>query len=137
MTLASLSEAPTIDNAGSVSRPPAVPSRGFAELAIWSVEVAPGAHSEPHTVSREEVFGLRSGRVSVEVGDKVHEPAPADAIIVPPDTPLRRGRSWQRKGIADRVHVTGGYRVTGDTGPCELRDDLAAMGTIVRRGRGR
>jgi hypothetical protein len=52
MTLASLSEVPTIDNAGSVSRPPAVPSRGSAELAIWSVEVAPGAHSEPRTVNR-------------------------------------------------------------------------------------
>ena len=116
MTLASLSEAPTIDNAGSVSRPPAVPSRGSAELAIWSVEVAPGAHSEPHTVSREEVFFLlRSGRVSVEVGDKVHEPAPADAIIVPPDTPLRLGNPRSEKALltvctSQGIQSQRGYR---------------------------
>jgi quercetin dioxygenase-like cupin family protein len=115
MTLASLSEAPTIDNAGSVSRPPAVPSRGSAELAIWSVEVAPGAHSEPHTVSREKVFGLRSGRVSAEVGDKVHEPAPADAIIVPPDTPLRLGNPRSEKALltvctSQGIQSQRGYR---------------------------
>jgi quercetin dioxygenase-like cupin family protein len=119
MTLASLSEAPTIDNAGFVFRPPALPSRGSAELAIWSVEVAPGAHSEPHTVSREEVFRLRSGRVSVEVGDKVPEPAPGDAIIVPPDTPLRLGNPGSEKALLT------------------VCASNAAMGTIVRRGRGR
>jgi quercetin dioxygenase-like cupin family protein len=89
MTLATLAEAPAIENGGFVFRPLAVPSRGSAELAIWSVDVAPGARSEPHTVSREEVFLLRSGRISVEVGDEVHEPSPGDAVIVPPDTHLR------------------------------------------------
>jgi len=89
MTLATLSEAPAIVNGGFVFRPLAVPSRGSSELAIWSLDVAPGARSDPHTVSREEVFLLRSGRISVEVGGEVHEPAPGDAVIVPPDTHLR------------------------------------------------
>ncbi|MDT7725152.1 MAG: hypothetical protein QOI21_1728 [Actinomycetota bacterium] len=89
MTLATLSEAPTIENAGFVFRPLAVPSRGSRELAIWALEVAPGAQSDAHTASREEVFLLRSGRISVEVGDEVHEPAPGDAVIAPPDTHLR------------------------------------------------
>src|SRR3982074_1645923 len=107
MTLASLSEAPTIDNAGSVSRPPAVPSRGSAELAIWSVEVAPGAHSEPHTVSREEVFGLRSGRGAAGGGRGGPGPAPRRRDHRATGHPTAAGQSAQRKGIADRVHVTG------------------------------
>jgi mannose-6-phosphate isomerase-like protein (cupin superfamily) len=87
-----------------------------AELAIWSVEVAPGAHSEPHTVSREEVFGLRSGRVSVEVGDKVHDPAPGDAIIVPPDTPLRLGNPGSEKALLTVCTSQGiQARVNGET----------------------
>jgi quercetin dioxygenase-like cupin family protein len=89
MTLASLADAPTFENLGFTVRPLAVPSRGSTELAVWTLEAAPGAASERHTVSREEVFVLQAGQVRAEVGDDVHVLAPGDALIVPPDTPLR------------------------------------------------
>jgi quercetin dioxygenase-like cupin family protein len=89
MTVASLAEAPRFENAGFVFHSLAVPSRGSAELAVWTVEAAAGAASERHTLSREEVFVLQSGRMRGEVGDEVHDLAPGDALIVPPDTPLR------------------------------------------------
>ncbi|SDZ03348.1 Cupin domain-containing protein [Amycolatopsis xylanica] len=89
MSLVTLSEAPAIDNNnGFVFRPLAVPSRGSTELAIWQLEVAPGAKSERHTVSKEEVFLLRAGSISIEVGDEAHSPAVGDAVILPPETPL-------------------------------------------------
>ncbi|WP_158886388.1 cupin domain-containing protein [Amycolatopsis anabasis] len=89
MTLATLAEAPVFENGGFVFRSLGVPSRGSTELAVWTVEVAPGARSERHTVSREEVFVLQSGSVRIEVGDAVHELGPGDAVIAAPDTPLR------------------------------------------------
>jgi len=89
MTLSTLSGAPVIENGGFVFRPLAVPSRGSRELAVWSLEVAPGAESDAHTASREEVFLLRSGTIAIEVGDDVHKPSPGDAVIAPPDTHLR------------------------------------------------
>ncbi|PRX43576.1 Cupin domain-containing protein [Prauserella shujinwangii] len=89
MTLATLACAPRFENAGFVFRPLAVPSRGSAELAVWALEAPPGAESERHTVSREEVLVLHEGRMAVEVGDDRHELTPGDAVIVPPDTPVR------------------------------------------------
>jgi quercetin dioxygenase-like cupin family protein len=89
MTLASLAEAPMFENGGFVFRSLAVPSRGSRELAVWTVEAAAGAASERHTLSREEVFVLQSGRMRGEVGDEVHDLAPGDALIVPPNMPLR------------------------------------------------
>lgn len=89
MTLASLSGAPRFEHLGFVFRPLAVPSRGSAELAVWTLEVVPGARSERHTVSREEVFVLQQGAAHIAVGDEVHELVPGDAVIVPPDTPIQ------------------------------------------------
>jgi quercetin dioxygenase-like cupin family protein len=89
MALATLTDAPLIENAGFTFRPLAVPSRGSVELAVWALEVEPGACSERHSVDREEVFLLQEGRVVVEVGVDEHEPDPGDAVIVAPHTPLR------------------------------------------------
>lgn len=100
MTLATLSGAPTIENPqGFVFRPLAVPSRGSSELAIWLIEVPVGACSEPHTVSREEVFLLRSGRIAIDVGDEVYEPSSGDAVIVQPDTPLRLRNIGEERAV--------------------------------------
>ena len=44
----------------------AVPSRGTAELALWTVEVPAGATSEPHSMDREEVFWVAAGAVTAE-----------------------------------------------------------------------
>ncbi|GAB2960709.1 cupin domain-containing protein [Amycolatopsis acidiphila] len=110
MTLASLVDAPTFENLGFTFRPLAVPSRGSTELAVWALEAAPGAASERHTVSREEVFVLQEGRMRAEVGDETHELAPGDALIVPPDTPLclrNSGAETARLTVATSKGVVG------------------------------
>ncbi|TNC21418.1 cupin domain-containing protein [Amycolatopsis alkalitolerans] len=89
MPVVSLADAPTFQNHGFTFRPLAVPSRGSTELAVWALEAAPGAASERHTVSREEVLVVQEGRISAEIGDGKHELVPGDALIVPPDTPVR------------------------------------------------
>ncbi|NIJ13844.1 quercetin dioxygenase-like cupin family protein [Saccharomonospora amisosensis] len=89
MTLATLMDAPTFDIGGFQARSLAVPSRGSTELAVWSLEAAPGAATEWHTVDREEVFVLQEGKVLVEVGEQVHELTAGDAAIATPGVPFR------------------------------------------------
>ena len=86
MPLATLADAPTFSRGEFTFRPLAVPSRGSSELAVWALEVAPGAASEPHSLDREEVFVLRSGALVATLGDTRHALSPGDALIVPPGT---------------------------------------------------
>lgn len=84
MPHATLADAPVFSRDGFTFRPLAVPSRGSSELAVWTLEGAPGAASAPHALDREEVFVLASGSVRAQVGDAEHLLAPGDALIVPP-----------------------------------------------------
>ncbi|WP_026424359.1 cupin domain-containing protein [Actinokineospora inagensis] len=88
MPLSTLADAPVFERPGFVFRPLAAPSRGSAELAIWTLEVAPGATSDTHELDREEVFVVRSGHLTVTVGTEEHTAGPGDAVIVPAHTRL-------------------------------------------------
>ncbi len=98
MTIANLADAPVFDNGGITMRSLAVPSRGSAELAVWSIDMAPGVVSKEHTVDREEVFVAHSGKIVATLGgvDQVIEAG--DALIVSPDTPfaIRNGSATER-----------------------------------------
>ncbi|MEZ0111738.1 quercetin dioxygenase-like cupin family protein [Catenulispora sp. EB89] len=93
MPLSTLAEAPRFDLDGFTFRPLAVPSRGSTELAIWALDLEPGARSQPHTMDREEVFVVVSGAVSATVGEREVQAGPGDAVIVPPHTTLRLGNA--------------------------------------------
>lgn len=88
MPVITYADAPTIGIPGITARPMAVPSRGSTELAIWFLTVDPGTAGEPHTVSREEVFVLRSGRATAHLDGAETPLSPGDALVVPPDTPF-------------------------------------------------
>ena len=83
MPYAPLADAPTFTHAGITFRPLAVPSRGSREVAVWRTELPPGATSEPHSMSREEVFVVVQGRISGEVDGQPLEAGTGDAVIVP------------------------------------------------------
>ncbi|GAB2833305.1 cupin domain-containing protein [Actinoallomurus bryophytorum] len=91
MPVSTLAEARTIEFHGLTARPIAVPSRGTSELAIWHLEVGPGVRGEEHTVDREEVFVVRTGRLSGTLGGEPCEAGPGDALIVPPGVPFSLG----------------------------------------------
>src|SRR5262249_9558252 len=88
MPVSTFATARKIELHGLTAHPIAVPSRGSSELAIWHMEVAPGVCGEEHTVDREEVFVLRSGRLSGTLGGEPFEVGPGDALIVPPGVPF-------------------------------------------------
>jgi len=66
----------------------ATPSRGAVETAVWTVEIAPGAPTTPHALTREEVFVVVEGTASVRLGDITDTASPGDAIVVPADVSL-------------------------------------------------
>ncbi|MFG2721522.1 cupin domain-containing protein [Streptomyces sp. NPDC048416] len=89
MPLSTIADASVFDRDGFTFRPLAVPSRGSVELAIWALEIAPGAVSEAHSMDREEVFVVVSGTVSATVAGLEVQAGDGDAIIIPAGAQLR------------------------------------------------
>ncbi|MEY9893319.1 quercetin dioxygenase-like cupin family protein [Catenulispora sp. MAP12-49] len=83
MPLSTLADAPHFARDGFTFRPLAVPSRGSTELAVWALDLEPGAVSETHSMDREEIFVVIGGAVCATVGGREATAGPGDAIIVP------------------------------------------------------
>jgi quercetin dioxygenase-like cupin family protein len=81
----------------------AVPSRGSAEIALWTVDVPEGGDGTPHRASKEEVFYVLSGSVTIQ-GQTA---GAGDAIVVPPDTELSLTGGPARVLVATSVGIRG------------------------------
>lgn len=68
---------------GAVFHSYAAPARGSVELCAWRLEVEAGVTGMPHRVSREEVFLLLSGTVTVTLDGMPEVLAPGDVAVVP------------------------------------------------------
>jgi quercetin dioxygenase-like cupin family protein len=84
-------------------RPFAVPSRGSTEIALWTVDVPEGGDGKPHTASKEEVFYVLSGSVTIQ-GQTAKA---GDAIVVPPNTELSLTGGPARVLVATSVGIIG------------------------------
>jgi quercetin dioxygenase-like cupin family protein len=78
-------EAPVHEMHGATFTARTSPSRGSSETSVWQVELPPGTPGTPHTMTREEVLVVVSGRARVTIGDATSEAATGDTIVVPPD----------------------------------------------------
>ncbi|MEV7012973.1 cupin domain-containing protein [Streptosporangium sp. NPDC051022] len=114
MTIADLAGAPVFDNGGMTVRSLAVPSRGSAELAVWSIDMAPGMTSLEHTVDREEVFVAHSGRMIGTVGGVEYVIEAGDALIVAPDTPFSIRNASPTERATATVCTSAGIKATLD-----------------------
>jgi quercetin dioxygenase-like cupin family protein len=108
--LSTLADAPHFARDGFTFRPLAVPSRGSTELAVWALDVEPGAGSETHSMDREEVFVVVSGAVSATVAGHEVSAGPGDAIIVPPHATLRIGNGSAEHPARLTVATSAGMR---------------------------
>jgi mannose-6-phosphate isomerase-like protein (cupin superfamily) len=59
------------------------PASGSKELCAWRLDVPAGSRGLAHTVSREEVFFLMEGAVSITIDGTVNSLVPGDAAVVP------------------------------------------------------
>ncbi|MEY9926481.1 quercetin dioxygenase-like cupin family protein [Catenulispora sp. GP43] len=117
MPLATLADAPRFARDGFTFRPLAVPSRGSAELAVWALELEPGAVSEAHSVDREEVFVVVSGTVAATVAGREATAGPGDAIIVPAHADLRIRNASDQDPARLTVATSVGMRAIVDGAP--------------------
>jgi len=92
----------------------ATPSRGTTETSIWQIEVAPRRPGFPHQVTREELFHVLSGRLTVSIDGERHEAAPGDTVAVPPDTTFSLANDTDEPVRALVCFPVGGQARTGD-----------------------
>ncbi|RLU89145.1 cupin [Streptomyces griseocarneus] len=116
MPLSTLADAPVFERHGFTFRPLAVPSRGSTELAVWALEIAPGAQSEDHHMDREEVFVVTEGKVSADIAGQEVTAGPGDALIVPAHALLRLRNACPNTLATLTAVTSAGMRATiGDT----------------------
>jgi mannose-6-phosphate isomerase-like protein (cupin superfamily) len=78
--------APRFDLPGVEFTAGAAPSRGSAQLCVWTIAVAAGHESaDAHWLDRDEVFSVTSG--SIRLQDGAEPLGPGDTAVVPAGTP--------------------------------------------------
>ena len=112
MPLSTLADSKTFEVDGFTIRPLAAPSRGSAELSLWSMELDPGAQSVAHQMDREEVFLLVTGQVSATISGEEVTAAPGDAIIVPAGSHLQLRNDSQDQPATMTAVTSVGMRAT-------------------------
>ena len=65
---------------GSTFHSYAAPATGSRELCAWRLEVPPGTVGAPHRVSREEVFLILGGRLTVTLDGVTGDLTPGDVL---------------------------------------------------------
>lgn len=81
-------DAPTFDAGGATITGLAAPSRGATDIAAWRVEFAADHTSPTHALTREEVFVVLRGELTVAFADREERVAAGGAVIVPPHEPF-------------------------------------------------
>jgi quercetin dioxygenase-like cupin family protein len=83
MAVITASQAPTFDAGGATITGLASPSRGSADNAAWRVRFLADHPSPRHTVSREEIFIVLDGALTVRFADRAETAETGGALIVP------------------------------------------------------
>jgi quercetin dioxygenase-like cupin family protein len=97
----------------------ATPSSGSKELCAWQLEVSGGSRGVAHTVTREEVFFLMKGAVSITIDGQVSRLAPGDAAVIPAGSTLgvdndaeETASVWVATSVGLEAVLADGTRIT-------------------------
>ena len=105
--LATLAGAPTFELGTLRIHPLAVPSRGSVEITTWRVDLPAGGASGPHSVDREQIIIVGSGRVTAHIAGTATTAGPGDALILPTDTVLELRNDSDRPADAIVISPVG------------------------------
>ncbi len=86
MSIVRAADAPRFELDGSRFTVFAGPSNGSAQVCAWRLTVAAGHESMPHSIDRDEVFMVLSGRLRVTPGGEVL--GAGDSVVVPAGSPI-------------------------------------------------
>ncbi|GAB2588335.1 hypothetical protein GCM10027168_21400 [Streptomyces capparidis] len=85
----------------------ASPTQGGSGLSVWRVEMADGQSGPVHTCDVEQVWTCLAGAATVEVGERAHEVAAGDTLVLPPGA-VRRVRTAPGSRFAAVVAAPAG-----------------------------
>ncbi|GLZ76923.1 cupin [Actinorhabdospora filicis] len=85
----------------------AVPSRGTKELAVWITTLAPESVGVDHTVDREEIFIVQSGRVTAWLGGESFDLEPGDAFVITANTPTHIDNPTTEPAVLTAITTAG------------------------------
>jgi len=104
---------------GSTFHSYAAPATGSRELCAWRLEVPPGTVGAPHRVSREEVFLILGGRLTVTLDGVTGDLNPGDVLLVPAGAELRADNlsggvvtAWVTTSVGLQATMTDGSAVS-------------------------
>lgn len=117
MTIIRAAEAPTFALPGVRFFGLASPKRGARETSAWRVRLDPGTEPTIHRLTREEIFIAVSGRATVHLDGVVHELAPGDAAIVPPEIDFALGNAGEEVFEAVVIFPVGGQAMLPGSAP--------------------
>jgi quercetin dioxygenase-like cupin family protein len=86
----------------------AAPSRGAHETCVWRLALAENTPGTVHSVDREEIFVVLSGRAVATIDGDALELAPGDALIVPAQHPFSLANPYGEPFEAIAVLPVGG-----------------------------
>jgi quercetin dioxygenase-like cupin family protein len=104
---------------GSTFHSYAAPATGSRELCAWRLEVPSGTVGAPHRVSREEVFLILGGRLTVTLDGVTGDLTPGDVLLVPAGAELRADNlsdgvvtAWVTTSVGLRATMADGSAVS-------------------------
>jgi quercetin dioxygenase-like cupin family protein len=89
----------------------ASPTQGSACLAVWRVDMAPGAIGPEHSFDVEQVWTVLEGRADIELDGTRHVVTPGDTVAMPASV-SRRVYADPERGFSAVVAAPAGARAS-------------------------
>ena len=113
------SDAPhfAVDHAGATFVGLAAPSRGSKENSVWEVTVPANEVGVEHSLDREEIFVVLTGRPTATVDGAEYRLGAGDSLIVPAHQRFRLSNTTGEPASLIAVLPVGGQGQIGDGEP--------------------
>jgi len=93
----------------------ASPTLGGAGMALWRVDMRPGATGPLHTFDAEQVWTVLDGGATLELDGEKHVLVPGDTVVMPAEVP-RRVQADPEVGFAAMVAAPPGAAASAPGG---------------------
>ena len=97
----------------------ASPAQGGAGLAVWRMDITPGAAGPVHAYDTEQVWTVISGAATVELDGGAIRLAPGDTLVIPAGA-TRQMIADPQAGVAAISVTPAGTRAYSPAGPIQV-----------------
>ena len=97
----------------------ASPAQGGAGLAVWRMDITPGAAGPVHAYDTEQVWTVISGAATVELDGGAIKLAPGDTLVIPAGA-TRQMIAGPQAGVSAISVTPAGTRAYSPAGPIQV-----------------